>query len=158
MYAKLISCFPTCDKENMLLFTDFTNANNRVIVASLISYIISEPINSYLNSKLKIKLNGKYIGIRFIISIMSANAISLVLFCPLAFCGYIANTDLISFIITSWFFMIFVEIIFIPLFIKISKKLKNIENMDIYDKKTNFNMFNLEADYSVKDNEFKRDK
>lgn len=154
IYANLVSYFPSDNQANKLIFNSFTRANQQIIIASFISYLLSEPINSFLMSKLKIRLNGKYLGIRFVISILVSNIINLIIFCPLAFYGYMHIKDLIMFIATSWVLMVGLELLVVPLSVRLSIILKEREQLDIYDRNTSFNIFKLDTDYAEKDNEF----
>ncbi len=61
--------------------------------------------------------------------------------------------DFIHHIIDSWIFMVSIELLLLPLSIRLAKRLKIIENIDIYDNKSNFNPFSFNTRYQKKDND-----
>jgi uncharacterized membrane protein len=74
----------------------------------------------------------------------------------IAFFGMMTNAHLLSLILSMWFIKVFIEIVGLPLSIWLVKKLKKIEQLDIYDKRTTFTIFSLDTHYTDKDNEFSR--
>ena len=135
----------------------FLNTNDRIILAAILSYFITETINSYLVSKLKILLNGRYIGLRFIGSTLTAYILNELIYAPIAFYGLIPNIKtFIHHMIASWAFMVSIELLFLPFSIRLAKHLKIIENLDIYDTKTNFNPFSLNTQYRKNNNKSKK--
>jgi hypothetical protein len=53
--------------------------------------------------------------------------------------------------------MVSIELLFLPLSIRLAKRFKVIENIDIYDTKSNFNPFSFNTRYQKKDNESNKD-
>ena len=137
------------------LFDTLLATSTRIIFASTISYFISEPANAFIMAKLKLKMHGKYLALRFVLSTAVASGFDSAIFGTLAFYGTMSNTNLIALILTMWFFKVLVEIIGLPLSIRLTHKLKKAEQLDIYDKNTKFNIFKLNANYTIGDNEFK---
>ena len=154
-YANIIAALPDSKSVNSDAFNLFIHTNTRIILASTASYLISEPFNSYIMAKLKIALNGKLMGLRFITSTFIASAIDTVIFCFCAFYGSMSDYNFFFFVFGSWCFMVTIEILLLPISVRLAKKIKTLECLDIYDKKTNFNIFSLETVYSEKDNQFK---
>lgn len=155
LYGQLVIHMPSPDyPTNNQMFDTLLATNIRIIVASGISYLISEPLNSFVMAKLKIKMHGHFIGIRFISSTVVAAGMDSFIFSIIAFYGVMSNVNLFYLILTMWFIKVFIEVIGLPLSIRLAKKLKQIEQLDIYDKRTNFNIFNLDTNYIEKDNEF----
>ncbi len=76
------------------------------------------------------------------------------LFSVLAFYGTMNNVNLLYLMLTMWFIKVVIEFLGLPISIRLAKKLKTLETLDIYDKRTNFNLFSLEAIYTEKDNQF----
>lgn len=136
------------------MFDELLKFNIRIIIASIISYFIAEPINSFIMAKLKIKLVGKYMGIRFVSSTFVAAGLDSIIFGLIAFYGMMSHENLFYLILTMWFIKVSIEIIGLPFSIKLTKKLKAIEQLDIYDKSTRFNLFTWDAHYSKQDNQY----
>jgi len=142
--------FPT----NNIMFDTILAFNCRIIIASFISYLCSEPLNSLIMAKMKIFTNGRFMWLRFVTSTISSAALDSVIFTVIAFYGTMSNGNLIEFIIVMWFIKVIIEIAGLPCSIYLANKLKNLESLDIYDKKTRFNIFKLEAVYESANNEY----
>lgn len=139
---------------NNQMFDTLLAADARIIIASAISYFCSEPLNSIIMAKLKIKTEGRYMGIRFVSSTIIASGVDSFIFSTLAFYGTMSNSNLIFLILTMWLIKVLIEIAGLPFSIRLAKKLKKVERLDIYDKRTNFNILKFEANYTNNDNEF----
>jgi len=136
------------------IFDSLLSTNIRIIIASSLSYFSSEPLNSFLMAKLKIRMQGHYLGLRFLASTIVAAGIDSFIFGYLAFFNAMNQKNLLSLIITMWFIKIVIEFLGLPISVRLAKKLKKSERLDIYDDNTNFNIFNLSASYLLKDNHY----
>lgn len=156
LYGQLVIHMPSPDyPTNNAIFDTLLAANIRIIIASTISYFSSEPLNSFLMAKLKVKMEGRYMAIRFVISTVIASGSDSIIFGIIAFYGVMSNDHLFTLIVTMWFIKVFIEILGLPLSIRLAKKLKQIEKLDIYDRRTNFKLLSLNVNYSITDNEYK---
>jgi len=156
-YGQIITQLPSPPYPNHNeAFDTILTANMRIVLASAISYLIAEPLNSYIMAKLKILSNGKYLASRFLLSTIAAAGVDSFIFSTLAFYGVIPGIKLLYFIITMWLVKVLIELFILPISTKLTRKLKQIEQLDIYDKRTAFNIFSLNAQYQDSDNEFKR--
>jgi len=113
----------------------------RIVLASLIAYFVGEFSNSYILAKIKIWMKGKYLFVRTIGSTIVGEFFDTILFVLIAFYGVFPDNVLLIIIISNYIFKVWVEILFTPLTYLIVNKLKKAENIDFYDKKTNFNPF-----------------
>lgn len=105
-------------------------------------------------AKLKIKMSGHYLGIRFLSSTIVAAGADSFIFTLISFYGTMNNTNLFSLSLTMWLIKVLIEILGLPISIRLAKKLKKAEQLDIYDQETDFNLFTLDANYLQKDNKF----
>lgn len=157
-YGQFVVSFLYEHSMDKKLITTFLYSNNRIILAATLSYFITETINSYLVAKLKILLDGKYMGLRFIIATLTAYIFNELVYAPIAFYNLITNINyLIHHMIDSWAFMVSIELLLLPLSVRLAKRLKIIENIDIYDTKSNFNPFSFNTRYQKRDNESNED-
>lgn len=155
IYGQTITYLPSPNyPTNNEMFDTLLAINIRIILASGISYLISEPLNSLIVAKLKIKMNGNFLGIRIFLSSIITTGTDSVFFGMIAFFGTMNNITLLYLILTMWFIKMAILILALPLSISLTKKLKQIERLDIYDKRTKFNLFSCDTDYINKDNEF----
>ncbi|CEG58108.1 queuosine precursor transporter [Legionella fallonii] len=156
LYGQIIIHLPSPDYalENNHKFDEIQAMNIRIIIASALSYLCSEPLNSMLMAKLKIYYSGNKLAMRFIASTCIASAVDSLLFGIIAFGGLMDNHYLFFFITNMWGFKVFIEIIGLPLSLYLTRQLKQKEGLDIYDKKTNFNLFSLKVDYTEQNNQY----
>lgn len=137
-------------------FDSLLGFNIRIIIASTISYLCSEPLNSYIMAKLKMKTAGKMTYLRFVLSTIVASLFDSFIFGTLAFYGTMPNNDLMKFNATMWLVKIIIEIFGLPLSLKATRKLKEYEMLDIYDIGTKFSLFSLDTVYLDKNNKYGR--
>lgn len=158
-YGQLITHLPSPSfaTENAS-FDKILRMNTWVVIGSFASYLISEPINSYILAKLKVLSKGQYLGIRFVVSTIAAAFIDSVFFITIAFHSSFSIPDLIQLMLDIWLVKTFVEIVGLPFSIRLSKWLKKQERLDVYDYDTNFNPFSLDVQYSTQNNLYKEEK
>lgn len=113
----------------------------RIAFASVIAYFCGEFINSYIVAKMKVKMQGRMMGLRFVLSTFAGEAIDTVIFMAIAFIGVFTFDDLISVGLSMWAVKVGWEILALPLTLFVVKKLKWLEHEDYYDTNTNFNPF-----------------
>jgi uncharacterized integral membrane protein (TIGR00697 family) len=157
LYGQLVIHLPNPDfQTNNAMFDALLDINARIIFASFISYLVSEPLNAYLLAKLKIRMHGHHMGLRFVLSTIIASAVDSMLFGSIAFYASMSHSHLIALITTMWVIKVIIEIIGLPISIRLANKLKRLEKLDIYDAHTNFSLFALNANYTAKDNQFQQ--
>ncbi|MCL9683237.1 queuosine precursor transporter [Legionella maioricensis] len=157
LYGQIVIHLPSPDYALLSnnKFDEIQSMNIRVIIASTISYLCAEPLNSLVMAKLKIRYSGNKLAIRFIASTCIASAVDSFIFGTLAFCGLMNYDHLLHFITNMWFLKIMIEVIGLPLSLHLTKQLKQTERLDIYDIKTNFNLFRLKIDYTEQNNQYR---
>ncbi len=67
----------------------------RIVLASLVAYLISQSWDIYVFQLLRAKTNGKYLWLRNLASTISSQLIDTLIFCVIAFAGYLATSDLV---------------------------------------------------------------
>lgn len=155
LYGQFVVHFLSVYSPHADTLTLFLQVNHHIILATVISYLVTESVNAYLVAKLKVFFHGKYIGLRFIFSTFMAYILDELVYAPIAFYGMIVHLkDMLNHIVDSWIFMVSIELLLLPLSIRIAKRIKIIEKMDIYDHKTNFNPFHMSTYYSDKSNRY----
>ena len=155
LYGQLVSHLPSPSfANNNAMFDTLLAINGRIIGASMISYFCSEPVNSFIVATMKMKMHGKYMSLRFLVSTIFASGIDSVIFTILAFYGTMPNPDLFIMMATMWLIKVCVELLGIPLSTYLAKQLKNSEQLDVYDTHTKFNLCSLDTQYPASDNQF----
>lgn len=137
------------------VYNKLLSVNFFIIFGSFLSYLISEPINSYILAAMKKKYNGQYIAIRFFLSTIVASFLDSAIFASIAFCRVYPMHDIAKIILDIWIIKTSIEIIGLPFSIRLAKLLKKSEHLDIYDYDTNFTPLSFEAVYSKNNNKYK---
>lgn len=155
LYGQIVVHMPSPDyPTNNQMFDTLHMTNLKVILASSISYVASEPLNSFVMAKLKIYMNGRHLWLRFLVSTILASGADSFIFGFMAFYGSMSIGNLISLVLTMWFVKMGIEIAGMPASIMLAKTLKRVEKLEIYDKQTDFSIFDLSTNYLAKDNEY----
>lgn len=134
---------PTHDQNLSHHFDTLMCFNVRVVFASLLSFLVSELSNSMLLSRIKVLFSGKHMGIRFIISTSLSSFLNGFLFSFFAFWRILPNNELLKLTVTICFAGIFIELLLLPISVKIAKILKTSEKIDVYDSNQNYRIFSL---------------
>lgn len=119
----------------------------RIALAGLVAFAVGEFVNSYIMAKMKIMAAGKRLWQRTITSTVFGEAVDTVLFVPLAFwnTGIIPNDKIPLVTGAQIIAKILVEVAFTPLVYWVVAFLKRAENVDYYDRYTDFNPFKLDT-------------
>lgn len=117
----------------------------RIVLASLLAYLVGSFVNSYVLAKLKVRMAGKKLWARLIGSTLIGQLLDTVVFGIVAFAGILGFTDLVIFILVGWLFKTIVEVVMLPLTYRVVAALKRREGVDAYDKKTDFTPLRFEA-------------
>lgn len=156
LYGQLVIALPSPDYAviNNQKFDDMLFMNLRIIIASMCSYFCSEPLNALVMAKLKILCKGKMLSLRYMASTSLASGVDSLIFGIIAFAGFMSYKNLVILIVTMWFLKVLIELLGLPISLSITRKLKRLECLDIYDNRTNFSLFRLQVDYTEKDNQY----
>lgn len=136
-------------------FTVLFTLDRRIMLASAISYLFSEPLNSYVLAKLKIKSKGRHMPLRFVGSTFVSSGVDSLIFGFIAFSGLMSVPHLLQLIAAMWLIKVIMEIAGLPLSVSLARWLKRAEGMDIYDARTKFGVFQLECQYGEGDNRYR---
>jgi hypothetical protein len=102
----------------------------RILLASLIAFIVSQLIDVNLFMKIKEKLpDNKYLWIRNNLSTMLSQLVDSIIFVPIAFLGQVTTEVLFGLIISTYLIKLMVAILDTP-FIYLIKKVKPLEKFN----------------------------
>lgn len=130
-------------------FKNILVPESRIIIASLISFLLSDFANSYIMAKMKISNQGKSLFKRIITANFYAISIDILCFMLLAFWGAMSPNILLKLMITVYLKKFACQIILIPVLWYLIDLLKKAENIEIYDFDTKFNPFSLDNVYDL---------
>ena len=111
----------------------------RLLLASFLAYLVGEFANSFILAKLKIISQGRFLWVRTIGSTLVGQGFDSLVFITIAFWGTIPSAAMVSTILTQWIVKSSYEILATPFTYLAVNSLKRKENMDVYDRTTNFN-------------------
>lgn len=120
----------------------------RIIFASLIAFWVGEFTNSYVMAKMKILTQGRFLWVRTIGSTLIGEGFDSLIFYPLAFYGVWPTTLVIQVMISNYCLKVLWEALMTPITYKVVSALKKAENIDYYDRGTNFTPFSLATEPS----------
>lgn len=117
----------------------------RIYLASVVSYVLGEFINSIMLAKLKIYAAGRFFGIRVIISSAIGFFIDTISFTHIAFLFLIPYSRLLEMTIIMFVFKLFYVICAIPMTNHVILYLKRKDHVDHYDDNNRFQVFSLKV-------------
>ena len=110
----------------------------RLLFASFIAYLVGEFLNSFVLAKLKVRTEGRHLWLRTITSTIVGEGADSAVFITIAFAGIFDAAGLGAAILSQWFFKVAYESLATPLTYWIVNALKRAENLDFFDRDTNF--------------------
>jgi uncharacterized integral membrane protein (TIGR00697 family) len=121
------------------------SASLRMSLVALVATFAGDICNNYVLAKLKIWTKGKHMWLRFIASTIAGEGVNAIFAISLAFYDIMSVNQIVSAIVVSALAKSAWEIIALPLTYPVVKRLKKLENIDYYDRNTNFNPFITDA-------------
>lgn len=118
----------------------------RIVAASLVAYLVGEFLNSFVLAKMKVRAQGKRLWQRLVASTLLGEAVDTTIFCMVAFYGLITGAQMVNYILVGIVFKVTVETLMLPVTYRVIRWLKHREQVDHYDKKTNFTPLSVQLD------------
>lgn len=126
---------------NQDAFAAILGSTPRIILASLMAYLIGSFLNAYVMSRMKIWMKGKEFSVRAILSTLVGETADSLIFITIAFAGNLPVNVLLIMILTQACIKTIYEIIILPLTIVVVRWVKKTEGIDSYDYKVSYNPF-----------------
>ena len=118
----------------------------RIVLASLVAYFAGEFVNSYVLAKMKVKTEGRYLGLRLIGSTAVGQIFDTLIFASIAFIGAVGWDLWLTIVVSNYLFKVGVEIVLLPVTILVVSRIKKAEDSDVYDRETRFSPFRFNSD------------
>ena len=119
-------------------------ASGGIVIASLCAYFAGEFSNSIILAKMKVATEGRWLWARTIGSTLVGQGIDTVVFVLIAtLFGVFPPEIALTLIVANYIFKVGIEIIFTPVTYATVGFLKRSEQVDYYDRDTDFNPFSL---------------
>ncbi|MCS7191086.1 MAG: queuosine precursor transporter, partial [Fimbriimonadales bacterium] len=139
--AAVIAMPPAPFWQHQEAFQTVLGVAPRLMVASLIAYLVGEFTNSYVLAKLKIATQGRWLWTRTISSTMVAQLLDTAIFTAIAFGGLYPAAELARMSLIEWGIKTLYEALATPITYAVVGFLKAREGVDVYDTETRFNPF-----------------
>ncbi len=134
---------PATDWGHQAAYEVILGLTPRIVLASLLAYLVGEFLNSSIIAKMKIRMQGKHFALRAIVSTLVGQGADTIIFVLVAFTGIFSWPVIVSIIISNYIFKVGIEVIFLPITSHVVRWFKKHESEDYYDTDTDFNPFNL---------------
>ena len=115
----------------------------RIVVASLLAYLVGSFLNAYVMSKMKVASGGRNFSARAIWSTVVGETADSLIFFPIAFGGLIAWPELLVMMGTQIVLKSLYEVIILPITIRVVKAVKRIDGSDVYDTDISYNVLKV---------------
>ena len=115
----------------------------RLLAASFGAFLIGEFIGTYILAKTKIFTSGKYLWFRALGATSVGQLIDSMVFTMIAFVSIVSWHDIVILGISAYWCKMVYQILMTPGIYAFANFLKKHEHIDIFDRSTNFNPFNL---------------
>jgi queuosine precursor transporter len=129
--------------DNQASFESILGFAPRLLVASFLAYLVGEFANAAVLAKLKIATRGRFLWMRTIGSTLVGQGLDSTVFITVAFWGVMPPEIIPTVIVTQWLVKTAYEALATPLTYLVVNRLKRIEGVDVYDRKTDLNPFDL---------------
>jgi uncharacterized integral membrane protein (TIGR00697 family) len=130
---------PSAVMTNNQSYVDVLSAAPRLVLFGTLAMFAGEITNNYVLAKMKVWTNGGNISARFVSSTLSGQMVNTAVFYIFGLRGMIPTRVLTKSILVAGVTKVSVELLLLPVTLKVSLWLKRIENVDYFDKGTNFN-------------------
>lgn len=113
----------------------------RIVLASIIAYVIGEFSNSYVLSRMKVLMDGRRLWMRTIGSTVVGEGVDSLVFAVIAFAGTLPWSALFTIVLSGYALKVAYEVIATPVTYFIVRRLKQAEGLDVYDRGIRYNPF-----------------
>lgn len=117
----------------------------RILIASLIAYLVGEFSNSVVLSWLKVVTQGKWLWMRTISSTIVGEGFDTIIFITVSFLGTMSTSVLLQMILFQYLWKVSYEVILTPATYAVVRWMKKKEGIDVFDNDVKYNPFNLAA-------------
>jgi uncharacterized integral membrane protein (TIGR00697 family) len=130
---------PSKVMTNNQSYVDVLSMAPRLVLFGTLAMFAGDIANNYVLAKIKVWTDGRYIAARFVASTLCGQTVNTAVFYVFGLWGMIPASVLTKSIVVASLTKASVELLLLPMTLKVSSWLKRIENVDYFDKGTNFN-------------------
>lgn len=130
---------PSVVMTNNQSYVDVLSAAPRIVLFGTLAMFTGDVANNYVLAKMKVWTNGGYITARFVTSTLCGQIVNTAVFYIFGLWKMIPTRVLTKSIVVASLTKVTLELLLLPVTLKISLWLKRTENVDYFDRATNFN-------------------
>ncbi len=120
-------------------YIDVLSAAPRLVLFGTLAMFAGDIANNYVLAKMKVWTNARHISARFVTATLCGQMVNTAVFYIFGLWRMIPTRVLTKSILVASLAKVTVELLLLPVTLKISLWLKKIENVDYFDKATDFN-------------------
>jgi queuosine precursor transporter len=120
-------------------YVDVLSAAPRLALFGTLAMFAGDIANNYVLAKMKVWTSGRYISGRFMMSTLCGQTVNTAVFYVFGLWRIIPTSASTNSIVAASLIKVGVELILLPITLKISLWLKRVENVDYFDRATDFN-------------------
>jgi uncharacterized PurR-regulated membrane protein YhhQ (DUF165 family) len=124
---------------NYQSYVDVLSIAPRLVLFGTLAMFAGDIANNYVPARMKVWTNGRYISAGFVTSTLCGQMVNTAVFYIFGIWKMIPTRVLTKSILVASLTKVSVELLLLPLTLKVSLWLKRIEHVDYFDKGTNFN-------------------
>jgi uncharacterized integral membrane protein (TIGR00697 family) len=124
---------PAKDYRSDEAFRAIFSQTPRIALASIVAYFVTELVNSYIMSRLKVGLQAKYFYGRAVISVAIAQIVNVIAFFGIAFAGVMTFRLIVQAGSTAWIIVMLCELFVLPVTKKFAFFIKHLEGVEHFD-------------------------
>ena len=115
----------------------------RIVVASLLAFLVGSFLNAYVMSRMKIVSQGKRFAWRAIASTVVGETADSLIFFPIAFGGVIVWPELLVMMGVQVVLKSLYEVIILPVTMQVVRAVKRIDGNDVYDEDVSYKFWKI---------------
>ena len=137
----VVSLPPSPDWDGQAALAAVFGQVPRIFLASIAAFWAGEMANAFVMARMKVLTGGRMLWTRTIGSTVVGQGVDSLIFYPLAFGGVWETSLVIKVMITNYLLKVLWEITLTPVTYKVVAFFKRAEGLDVFDVKTDFNLF-----------------
>ncbi len=115
----------------------------RIVVASLLAFLVGSFLNAYVMSRMKLRDGGRRFSWRAIASTIVGETADSLIFFPIAFGGLVSLPELLQMMGVQIFLKTFYEIVALPVTNIVVRRVKQLDGSDVYDDGISYNILKV---------------
>ncbi len=122
---------PASDYENQAAFEAVLGFVPRIVVASLMAYLIGQLLNAYVLTRIKERWGAQHLWARLLGSSLVGEAADTLIFCTIAFYGVLTGVPFWNYVLVGYIYKMAFEVILLPVSYLIIGKVRQSEPVTI---------------------------